>query len=147
MPVTVNPDATLIPDQAEVWVALKSTVTSISSMIPATPSDDLSALGWSFCGLIDDKKGIPLDPSIEVKEYDAFGHPQFRVKLKNGKLKTGFTALERNTVTKQIVCPGRRATRSAPRRTSRSMCCTSSWIRTSPTAPPCGSPSPPRPWS
>jgi hypothetical protein len=106
MPVTVNPDATLIPDQAEVWVALKSTVTSISSMIPATPSDDLSALGWSFCGLVDDKKGIPLDPSIEVREYDAFGHPQFRVKLKNGKLKTGFTALERNTVTKQIVLPG-----------------------------------------
>lgn len=102
----INTDATLIPDQAEVWVALKSSVTNISAFIPATPTDDLAALGWQFTGLIDDKKGIPLDPSIEVKEYDAFGHPQFRVKLKNGKIKSGFTVLETNSVTKQIVLPG-----------------------------------------
>lgn len=103
---TINTDATLIPDGAEVWLALKSTVTSISSMLPVTPSDDLGALGWQFCGLIDDQKGIPLTPTIDVKEYNAFGHPQFRVKLKNGKLKTGFTVLETNAVTKQIVLPG-----------------------------------------
>jgi len=102
----INPDATLIPDQAEVWLALKSDVTSIASMIPTLPDEDLDALGWEFTGLIDDKKGIPLDPSIEVKEYDAFGHPRFRVKLKKGKLETGFTALENNTTTKKIVLPG-----------------------------------------
>lgn len=97
---------TLIPDQAEVWLALKSAVADITTMIPTSATADLAALGWSHSGLIDDKKGIPLDPSIEVKEFDAFGHPKFRVKLKNGKLNTGFTVLETNSVTKKIVLPG-----------------------------------------
>lgn len=102
----INPDATLIPDKAEVWLLLAEDVTDIATKIPATAGADLVALDWMFSGLIDDKKGIPLDPTIEVKEYDAFGHPQFRVKLKKGKLKTGFTALETNTATKKIVLPG-----------------------------------------
>lgn len=106
MPQTINPDATVIPDKAEVWLALKSEVTSYSSMIPTTATANLETLGWSFSGLIDDKKGIPLDPNVEVKPYDAFGHPQFRVKLRKGSLKTGFTALETNDVTKKIVLPG-----------------------------------------
>jgi hypothetical protein len=102
----INPDATLIPDKAEVWLALAADVTDISAMIPATPDADLEPLGWLFSGLIDDKKGIPLSPSIEKKEYDAFGHPLFRVKLKKGKLETGFTVLEDNAVTRKIVLPG-----------------------------------------
>lgn len=106
MPATVNADATLIPDQAEVWLALESGVTDIDTMIPTTVDDDLAALGWEFSGYIDDQKGIPLDPSIEVREYDAFGHPKFRVKLKKGKLNTGFTVLETNSVTRKIVLPG-----------------------------------------
>jgi hypothetical protein len=107
----VNANATLIPDQAEVWLKLASDVTNIATFIPAGVTDDLVGLGWEFTGLIDDAKGIPLDPSIEVKEYDAFGHPKFRVKLKKGKLTTGFTALETNTVTKKVVLPGSAANR------------------------------------
>lgn len=103
---TVNPDATLIPDQAEVWLALKSDVDDIATMIPEAPDDDLEALGWSFSGLIDAEKGIAITPAIEVKPYDAFGHPRFRVKLKKGTLETGFTALETNDVTKAVVLPG-----------------------------------------
>ena len=106
MAQTINPDATLIPDKAEVWLALKSDVANIATMIPATADADLDALGWDFTGLIDDKKGIPLVPGIEVKPYDAFGHPRFRVKLKNGTLESGFTALEYNQVTRKIVLPG-----------------------------------------
>lgn len=104
----VNANNTLIPDQAEVWLILKSAVANgdITPKIPTSPTADLAALGWEYTGLIDDKKGIPLDPSIEVKEYDAFGHPAFRVKLKKGKLKTGFTAVETNAATKKIVLPG-----------------------------------------
>jgi hypothetical protein len=105
-PGTVNSSNTLIPDGAEVWLLLKSAVTDITTFIPTTPTSDLVALGWGFTGLIDDKKGIPLDPSIEVKDYDAFGHPVFRRKLRNGKLNTGFTVLENNAVTKKIVLPG-----------------------------------------
>jgi hypothetical protein len=41
-----------------------------------------------------------------VKEFNAFGHPSFRVKFRLGKLKSGFTALEYNTVTKKFVMPG-----------------------------------------
>jgi hypothetical protein len=103
---TVNPDATLIPDKAEVWLALKSNVTNITSMIPSTVDADLAALGWEFSGLVDDKKGIPLNPGIEVKPYNAFGHSRFRVKLKKGTLTSGFTALEYNSVTRKIVLPG-----------------------------------------
>lgn len=103
---TINPDATIIPDKAEVWLALKSEVTNYASMIPSTATADLDALGWEFSGLIDDAKGIPLEPNIEVKPYDAFGHPQFRVKLRKGTIKTGFTALETNDVTKKVVLPG-----------------------------------------
>ena len=102
----INPNATLIPDQAEVWLLLASEVDNIATKIPTSVNADLATLGWEFSGLIDDQKGIPLEPSIEVKEYDAFGHPSFRVKLKKGKLKTGFTALETNEVTKKIVLPG-----------------------------------------
>ena len=105
--MAINPDATIIPDQAEVWLLLKSDlVGAYSGMIPANTATDLAALGWEFCGLIDDAKGIPLEPSVEVKPYDAFGHPQFRVKLRKGTLKTGFTALETNAVTEKIVLPG-----------------------------------------
>jgi hypothetical protein len=103
---TINPDATVIPDKAEVWLALKSGVTSLAAITPVDATQDFEALGWSFSGLIDDKKGIPLDPAIEVKPYDAFGYPQFRVKLRKGTLKSGFTVLETNAVTKTIVLPG-----------------------------------------
>jgi len=106
----IDPGATLIPDGAEVWLALKSDVDArpggIADMIPSTPDADLEALHWEFSGLIDDKKGIPITPGIEVKPYDAFGHPRFRVKLKKGTLDTGFTALEWNAVTRKIVLPG-----------------------------------------
>ena len=104
--MAINPDATLIPDKAEVWLALKSEVSNVSTIAPDSITDDLATLGWEFCGLIDDKKGIPLDPAIEVKPYDACGHPQFRVKLRKGTLKTGFTALETNSVTEKFVLPG-----------------------------------------
>jgi hypothetical protein len=104
--MTINPDATWIPDQAEVWFALKADVDDITTMIPPVSTDDLEALGWEEVGLIDDKKGIPLNPSGEVREYDAFGYPNFRTKFKKGKLKSGFTALEWNSVTRKFVLPG-----------------------------------------
>lgn len=106
MVATINPDATIIPDKAEVWLALKADVVDIAEMMPQNADDDLEDLDWEFSGLIDDKKGIPLDPSGEVKEYDAFGHPVFRTKFRKGKLKSGFTVLEYNPVTRKIVLPG-----------------------------------------
>ncbi|SII86789.1 Uncharacterised protein [Mycobacteroides abscessus subsp. abscessus] len=108
MVATINPDATVIPDKAEVWLILKQDVpgNNIAAKIPTNATDDPGAKGWEFSGLIDDKKGIPLDPSGEVKEYDAFGHPNFRTKFRKGKLKSGFTALEYNAVTRKVVLPG-----------------------------------------
>lgn len=103
---TGNPDLTLIPDKAEVWIALKSEVTNLTAMTPTTASADLAALGWQFSGLVDDKKGIPINPEGEVKEYDAFGRPRFRTKFRKGKLTSGFTALEINDATRKIVLPG-----------------------------------------
>lgn len=106
---TENPNLTTIPDEAEVWLMLAANVTDITPKIPTSVDVDPAALvtlGWEFTGLIDDKKGIPLDPTIEVKEYDAFGRPRFRIKLIKGALKTGFTALETNSTTKKIVLPG-----------------------------------------
>lgn len=104
--MAVNFDATIIPDKAEVWVAHKADVANITDLYPETPDDDLVALGWAEVGLVDDAKGIPLDPSIEVKEYDGFGYPRFRVKLRKGKLNTGFTMLEDNAETRRIALPG-----------------------------------------
>lgn len=104
--MAVNIDATIIPDGAEVWVAHKADVTDITTMYPENPNDDLEALGWDEVGLVDAADGIPLDPNIEVKEYDAFGHPRFRVKLRKGKLDTGFTIFEDNEVTRRIALPG-----------------------------------------
>lgn len=101
-----NPDATIIPDKAEVWLALASNVTNLATMIPATATADLAALTWEETGLLDAPKGISLTPSVEVKEYDAFSRPAFRTKLKKGKLKSGFTALEWNSVTRKVVLPG-----------------------------------------
>ena len=106
MVATVNTEFTFIPDEAEVWLALKSDVSNISSMVPNDANADLEAIGWEFCGYLDEKKGISLNPSIEVKKFNAFGHPKFRVKLKNGEVETGFTILEENAVTRKIVLPG-----------------------------------------
>lgn len=103
---TVNPDATLIPDEAEVWIQLKEDVADIATVTPGTATADLEALGWDFVGLVDDRKGIPINPSIEVKEYDAFGHPVFRTKLRKGKVKSGFTVFEDNATTRKIMLPG-----------------------------------------
>lgn len=113
----INADQTIIPDQAEVWLLSKASApTGIASFIPALPTTDLAALGWQFSGLIDDKKGVPIDPSIEVRDYNAFGYPQFRVKLRNGKLTTSFTALEINSVTRQFILPGSTAAKKGPPR-------------------------------
>lgn len=112
MAQTINPELTIIPDQAEVWYLPKAAVPMVdgvpdlSALTPETPDDDLEEIGWEEVGLVDDQKGIPLDPSGDVKEYDAFGHAAFRVKFLKGKLKSGFTALEWNTVTRQFVLPG-----------------------------------------
>src|SRR4051812_40666015 len=106
MVAAVNFDATVIPDEAEVWIAHKADVTNITAMYPADVDADLEALGWDLVGLVDADDGIPLDPDIEVKEYDAFGYPRFRVKLKRGKLDTGFVMLEDNEVTRGIALPG-----------------------------------------
>lgn len=103
---SVNFDATVIPDEAEVWVAHKADVTDITTMYPDSVADDIDALGWDLVGLVSADDGIPLDPSIEVKEYDAFGHPRYRVKLKKGKLDTGFVMLEDNPVTRRVALPG-----------------------------------------
>lgn len=102
----VNADLTLIPDKAEVWVALKSDVSDASTLAPTNVNVDLLTLGWAFAGYIDADKGISIAPSVEFKEYDAFGHPRFRTKTKKGKLDTGFTLLETNAVTRKIVLPG-----------------------------------------
>jgi hypothetical protein len=102
----VNADLTLIPDKAEVWVALKADVTDIDTMIPTDVTDDLLALDWEFGGYVDAEKGISVAPSVEFKEYDAFGHPRFRTKTKKGKIDTGFTLLETNETTRKIVLPG-----------------------------------------
>lgn len=101
---TQNPDATIIPDKAEVWLLMAADVTDISTKMPATAGADLDALGWQFTGLTSEK--IPLTPSGEVKEYDAFGRPAFRMKFRKGKLQTGFTALEYNAVTQKLILPG-----------------------------------------
>lgn len=104
--MAVNPDLTVIPDKAEVWVAFKADVTDIATMYPATPEDDLDALGWDEVGIVDADEGIPLSPEIEVVEYDGFGYPRFRIKLRKGKLDTGFTMFEDNAVTRRIALPG-----------------------------------------
>ncbi|MFV8177021.1 hypothetical protein ACNQQN_00050 [Mycobacteroides chelonae] len=91
--MAINPDAALIPDQAEVWIVLKSAVSDIASMIPETatiPAEALEAMGWEEVGIVDDKKGIPLDPSGEVKEYDGFGHPAFQGEVPQGQAQERF---------------------------------------------------------
>lgn len=107
----VNPDYTLIPDEAEVWVQFASDMTgSIADAMPDAPdasNEDLEGLGWIFTGYIDDEKGIPLTPSSEVKKYNAFGHRNFRVKIKNGELESSFTPLEvLNPVVKRLSFQG-----------------------------------------
>lgn len=112
---TINPNYTLIPDEAEVWLALAADVTDIETMIPATVDDDLAALGWDFTGLVNDEKGISLTPSSEIMKYNGFGHRNFRTKIKNGELESGFTALEvQKPIVKSITLPGSAANRIGP---------------------------------
>lgn len=112
---TINPNQTLIPDEAEVWLALAADVTDIETMIPDTVTTDLAGLGWTFVGLIDDENGISLTPSSEIMKYNGFGHRNYRTKIKNGELETGFTALEvQKPIVKAITLPGSAANKIGP---------------------------------
>lgn len=109
MVATINPDASHIWDDAEAWIQSKADVDAaggIANCMPTYADDDFETKGWGYVGLIDAKKGIPVDPSGDVNEFDAFGHAAYRSKFSKGKLKTGFTALEDNAVTAGIVLPG-----------------------------------------
>ena len=103
----INADASHIWDDAEAWIMAKADAGGdITSKIPASPDADFAALGWLFVGLIDAKKGIPVDPKIDVKKFDGFGYPSYRTKASKGEVTTGFTALEDNATTARIVLPG-----------------------------------------
>lgn len=108
MPGTVNPNASHIWDEAEVWVIPRADVAGedITPYIPTTLNADLDALGWQFVGLLDEDAGIPFNPELEINHFDAFGHPRYRSKAKKGALSTGFTALEDNDVTRMFILPG-----------------------------------------
>lgn len=101
----INPDATRIWDEAEVYVVPRNAVTDITELLPATIDDDLDAR-WEFVGLLDASAGIPVNPEVEITHFDAFGQARYRSKAKKGAIGTGFTALEKNSVTKKFVLPG-----------------------------------------
>lgn len=109
MVATINPDASHIWDEAEVWIQSKAAVTAaggIDAVKPSSVDEDFAALGWGYVGLIDAKKGIPVDPSGELKKFDGFGYTSYRQKFSKGEVATGFTCLEDNAVTQKIVLPG-----------------------------------------
>ena len=109
---TINPDASRIWDEAEVYVIERSAVPGgdISTLIPSSITDDIDP-DWEFVGLIDAAAGIPVTPELEIVHYDGFGHARYRSKARKGTISTGFTALEKNSVTRKFVLPG-----SAPNR-------------------------------
>ncbi|MGN7133383.1 hypothetical protein ACTHQY_08930 [Rhodococcoides corynebacterioides] len=102
---TVNPDASRIWDEAEVYVVARGAVANIASIIPATVNSTIDPK-WEFVGLIDAAAGIPVNPELEINHYDGFGHSRYRSKARKGSLSTGFTALEDNSVTRKFVLPG-----------------------------------------
>ncbi|MDL9944177.1 Ig domain-containing protein [Gordonia sp. ABSL11-1] len=108
MPGTINPNASHIWDEAEVWVIPRADVPNddISSFLPTALDADLDTLGWLFVGLLDEEAGIPFNPELEITHYDGLGHPRYRSKAKKGALSTGFTALEDNDVTRLFILPG-----------------------------------------
>ncbi|MFY2788451.1 Ig domain-containing protein [Rhodococcus sp. MALMAid1271] len=107
---TVQPTASHIWDEAEVYVIAKNAVDDIEALVPATLAEELDAQWLSgFVGLLDASAGIPITPELEITHYDAFGHARYRSKAKKGTITTGFTAFEDNAVTKQFVLPGSRA--------------------------------------
>lgn len=114
---TINPNHTVIPDDAEVWLALAADVTDIETMLPDTVDDDLDALGWEFAGLLNAENGISLTPSSEVMKFSGFGHRNYRTKIKNGELESGFTAQEtQRPIIKAITRPGSAPNRIGPPR-------------------------------
>ncbi|AZV00741.1 major tail protein [Gordonia phage Kiko] len=110
MPATINPDASHIWDEAEVYIlpkaALNGAAIEGSAFEPESVNEDFTERGWLFVGLIDAAKGIPVSTEGEVKKFNGFGHTAYRTKYVQGQVQTGFTALEDNAVTAQIVLPG-----------------------------------------
>lgn len=113
----VNPDATNIWDEAEVYLIAAADVTDIETLVPASVNEELDEQ-WleGFIGLMDGDRGIPVTPEMEIIHYDAYGHRRYRSKSKQGTVQTGFTAFEDNSVTKKIVLPGSKSGKvGAPR--------------------------------
>lgn len=107
MAAVINPDASRIWDEAEVYVVERSAVPGgdITGLVPATVDAVFDAL-WEFVGLLDAAAGIPISPEIEINHFDGFGHPRYRSKARKGAVTSGFTALEDNSVTRKFVLPG-----------------------------------------
>lgn len=112
MAYAVDADKTNIWDEAEVFILTIADVTDIETLFPTVGTVVLPA-AWEagFVGLIDPGKGIPVEPSVEIKHYDGYGNARYRSKSSKGTVSTGFTCYEDNAVTKTIVLPGSKAGR------------------------------------
>lgn len=106
----VNPNASHIWDETEVYLIPPAAVTDIELLVPADVNAELDEIiDENFLGLIDAGTGVGIAPEIEITHYDAFGHSRYRSKAKKGAVTTTVNAYEENTVTSSLSLAGSEA--------------------------------------
>jgi hypothetical protein len=94
---------------AHLWTDADVYIAPLGTTVPADASTAFG-VGWELVGLLDGDQGFTQSRSEEVTDHYAWGGILVRTARRNFKLTIGFTALEDNAVTQDLIWPGSSAT-------------------------------------
>lgn len=97
------------PSNASLWPDADVYTAPVGTSLPATVDDEFPA-GWDLVGLLDGAEGFKHMREESVQDLFAWGGILVRRSRRNFKATVGFTLLEDNDVTRELVWPGSTAT-------------------------------------
>lgn len=93
------------PTNASIWPDADVFVGPLDADNPATVDDPFPA-EWGLVGLLDGEQGFTQSREEETNDHYAWGGILVRTSRRNFKLTIGFTALEDNPETRELIWPG-----------------------------------------
>lgn len=90
--------------KARLWADADVYIGTLAAVTPTTATTAFSS-DWSLVGLLDGEQGFTQTRDEETSDHYAWGGILVRTSRRNFKLSVGFTALEDNLVTRQLLWP------------------------------------------